>query len=228
MIHISNNTHDKVIKKVAKEILAPLGMFQKGQSRCWLDDNGWYIIQVEFQPSAWSKGACLNVGISFLWEKSEALSDTLSFDYGYRENKHVEFNGNEDDFYSEMLELSTYAKEKVLYYRKFSDISVCKTQLETIADVKNSLWDNWNMAMFCFLINDIDCGKNYLKRIIESNDPINTEIEWLKKLLIKCNELFVTETDLTQIVMNSIIERRRFYSNKNSFSKLKSWIFELY
>lgn len=216
-----NKIHDNIIKKAAKEILVPLGMFQKGQSRCWLDDNGWYIIQVEFQPSAWSKGAYLNVGVSFLWEKSEALNETLSFDVGYREKGHVEFNGNEDDFYRKMLELSIHAKERILDYRKFNDVCFCKQRLEDIANSNDSLWNNWNIAMFCFLIKDEDCGRNYLKRIIEANDPRDTDIEWVRKMLMKCKELLNTETDLTQFVIKSIIQRRRFFSNKNGFKKLK-------
>ncbi|MGY0375270.1 hypothetical protein [Clostridium sp. JNZ J1-5] len=226
---MSNNAHDKIIKKAAKEILIPLGMFQKGQSRCWLDDNGWYITQVEFQPSAWSKGAYLNVGVSFLWEKSEALNNTLSFDFGYREKGHVEFNGNEDNFYREMIGLSTYAKEKVLYYRKFKDLNFCKQQLENNVKNSDSLWNKWNMAMFYFFIKDNDCGKNYLKRIIEANDLMNTDIEWVKRMLIKCKELFLSETALTEYVISSIIERRRFFSNKSSYRKLRNWQdFELY
>lgn len=159
----SNNLHDKIIKKAAKQVLVPLGMFQKGQSRCWLDDNGWFIIQVEFQPSAWSKGAYLNVGISFLWEKSDALNDTLSFDIGYRETEHIEYNDDEDDFYKKMLTLSIYAKEKVQYYRNFNNIEYCKHQLESIANDTNSLWNNWNMAMFCFLIGENNCGRVSVK-----------------------------------------------------------------
>lgn len=226
---MANNTHDKIIKKAAKEILSPIGMFQKGQSRCWLDDNGWYIIQVEFQPSSWSKGAYLNVGISFLWEKSEALNDTLSFDFGYREKGHVEFKGNEYDFYKKMLELSVYAKEKVLFYRKFKDLNFCKQELENVVKNTNSLWDKWNMVMFCFFIKDNDCGRSYLKRIMEENNSTNTDIEWIKKMLMKCKELSIAETDLTQFVINSIMERRSFFSSKSSYRKLKDLHdFELY
>lgn len=226
---MASKIHDKIIKKSAKEILVPLGMFQKGQSRCWLDDNGWYMIQVEFQPSAWSKGAYLNVGISFLWEKSEALNETLPFDVGYREKGYVEFNGNEDDFYKKMLELSTYAKEKVLHYRKFSDLNFCKQQLENNLKYNDSIWGNWDMAMICFLTKDNDNGRNYLKRILETNDPTDTDIEWVKKMLMKCEELLNAKTDLNQFVINSIIERRSFFSNKGSFKKLKNWqVSELY
>ncbi|AWH19720.1 hypothetical protein C1922_18645 [Stenotrophomonas sp. ZAC14D2_NAIMI4_7] len=57
-----------------------MGCVQKGRSRTWLDDHGWWVGVIEFQPSAWSRGSYLNVGASWLWEEK----DFLSFDAGYR------------------------------------------------------------------------------------------------------------------------------------------------
>ena len=42
-------------------------MVRKGQSRLWLDDNGWWMAIAEFQPSQWSKGTYLNVAVSWQW-----------------------------------------------------------------------------------------------------------------------------------------------------------------
>ena len=72
--------HDKIINIAAKKVLAPKGLFRKGASRIWMDDNGYFIIQVEFQPSGRSQGSYLNVGISFLWEYSKALNESLAFE----------------------------------------------------------------------------------------------------------------------------------------------------
>ena len=66
-----------------KMTLAPEGLFRVGASRRWIDDNGYFVIQVEFQPSAYDRGSYLNVGISFLWEASEGLNETLAFNIGY-------------------------------------------------------------------------------------------------------------------------------------------------
>jgi hypothetical protein len=57
-----------VIAEVAKQILAPLGVKRKGRSRTWLDDHGWWLGIVEFQPSRWGAGSYLNVGPMFLWQ----------------------------------------------------------------------------------------------------------------------------------------------------------------
>lgn len=48
--------HSKIINKLAKDTLKPIGVLRKGQSRTWLDDNGWWVTVIEFQPFSWSKG----------------------------------------------------------------------------------------------------------------------------------------------------------------------------
>ncbi len=73
------NIHSKIIKQVCKEILIPLGVFQKGSSRLYLDDNDYFFTVVEFQPSSWDKGTYLNIGLTFLWDYNQ--SDVLYFDF---------------------------------------------------------------------------------------------------------------------------------------------------
>lgn len=34
--------HNRLLKKVAKEVFAPLGLIQRGSSRTWFDDHGWW------------------------------------------------------------------------------------------------------------------------------------------------------------------------------------------
>ena len=70
---MNEQNHNKIIMKAAREVLAPNGLLQKGQSRIWLDDNGWFFAVVEFQPSGWEKGTFLNVGMHYLWANKEYL-----------------------------------------------------------------------------------------------------------------------------------------------------------
>jgi hypothetical protein len=80
-----------MITNAAKRNLAPMGLIRKGRSRTWLDDRGWYVTVVEFQPSGFSKGSYLNVGAHFLW----SWSGHLSFDLGYRINGYIPFDAEE-------------------------------------------------------------------------------------------------------------------------------------
>ncbi|MBO0772648.1 MAG: hypothetical protein J2P35_14415 [Actinobacteria bacterium] len=43
----------EIIAEVAGQVLAPLGVRRRGRSRTWLDDHGWWLGIVEFQPSSW-------------------------------------------------------------------------------------------------------------------------------------------------------------------------------
>ena len=83
--------HDRVIAAAAKTALAPLGLTRKGRSRTWLDDQGWWLGIVEFQPSSWARGTYLNVGLMFLWRPI----DHLAFEIGYRVEGFSDASGSE-------------------------------------------------------------------------------------------------------------------------------------
>jgi len=62
---MENTDYNKIIKKVASKAFKEYGIKQKGQSRLFIDDNGWFIIIIEFQPSKFGNGTYLNIGINF-------------------------------------------------------------------------------------------------------------------------------------------------------------------
>lgn len=66
--------HNALLRRVVGERLAGLGLKQRGRSRTWLDDHGWWLIVVEFQPSGWAKGTYCNVGTQHLWLAQDHLA----------------------------------------------------------------------------------------------------------------------------------------------------------
>ena len=102
----------RILSSEAKSILAPLGLKQKGRSRIWLDDHGWWVGVVEFQPSSWSQGSYLNVGCWLLWE----VKDHISFDLGGRLEPHVRFI-EQDRFRPEAKRLVIRAGEEIRRWR---------------------------------------------------------------------------------------------------------------
>ena len=70
--------YNEIIQETAREHLIPLGVFQKGRSRCFIDDNGWFFTVIEFQPSV-GTGTYLNAAMHFLWKSP--LREYLSFDF---------------------------------------------------------------------------------------------------------------------------------------------------
>lgn len=104
--------HSKIINKAAREILRPLGVRQKGRSRLWYDDAGWYAAVIEFQPSSWSRGTYLNVAVHWLWYPQ----DYWSFDLGGRVHRYVEFK-REEQFAEASQSLAQLAADRIQEFR---------------------------------------------------------------------------------------------------------------
>lgn len=74
-----NQAIGRLIAAAARGHLRPLGLRQRGRSRLWFDDHGWWLVVVEFQPGS-GPGTYLNVGAMWLW----AERDYWAFDEGGR------------------------------------------------------------------------------------------------------------------------------------------------
>lgn len=68
---MADAVHRRIITAAARSALGPLGLRQKGRSRLWFDDHGWWLINVEFQPSSWGRGSYLNIGEQHLWREGD-------------------------------------------------------------------------------------------------------------------------------------------------------------
>lgn len=118
---MSESDHNKIIHYLCKELLLPLGVIRNGRSRLYLDDNGYYLTMVEFQPSGWSRGTHLNVGIHFLWKGHEYLSFDAYTGKSSRVSGFVQYR-NDEQFEAETRQLIALAAEKVLYYRDAQNV----------------------------------------------------------------------------------------------------------
>ena len=113
--------HSLLLATAARQILKPMQLVQKGRSRLWVDDHGWWIVNVEFQPSSFSKGSYLNVGAQWLWRRSTGHS----FDVGHRLEEFVPFV-SEAQFQPEARRLMLRAADRVAELR---------AQFTTVEDV---------------------------------------------------------------------------------------------
>jgi hypothetical protein len=133
--------HSRILNQAARQALAPLGVRQRGRSRLWFDDHGWWLIVVEFQPSSWSKGAYLNVGAMWLWQRT----DHFIFNFGDRVESHREFK-DEASFGADSETLAQRAATEVLRYRTmFPDITAVAKVLE--GDERDSEWNHYHAAI---------------------------------------------------------------------------------
>ena len=65
--------HNRLLKTLAAEMFEPLGLYQIGRSRTWVDDHAWWAIIVSFGPSGFGRGTYLDVGVTLLWRWMGAL-----------------------------------------------------------------------------------------------------------------------------------------------------------
>lgn len=172
---MSTPLHSKIINTVARKILKPVGMKRKGQSRIWLDDNGWWVTVVEFQPAACSKGSYLNVGVNFQWYPQ----DHFSFDIGYREAGYIEYE-SEEQFEPIAREFAELAKVKVLEIREqlSTPASMKMFVISSFKGHRSTLWSEFHQGMACVIARDAEKAISYFKQVL--SDPHDTE--WANEL----------------------------------------------
>jgi hypothetical protein len=155
----------KLLTAAAKSVLRPLGLRQRGKSRIWLDDHGWWVVVVEFQPGR-SKGSYLNVGAMWLWfEKSY-----ISFDYGSRIEPFTPFE-SELQFESAAASIAKRAAEEVIRLRSlFATLNQTAEVLASQAQM--GFWDYFNAGVACGLAGDPARSHRFLAEVV------NTEEKW--------------------------------------------------
>lgn len=126
---MANDACNRIIKEVCKEILLPLGVFQKGASRIYIDDNGYFFTVLEFQPSAYAKGTYLNTALHFLWNERDHISFDFPFGADIRVKNFVEYQ-NDDQFTHEVTKYVQEAAKQVMFYRKLQDIATAKSYMK--------------------------------------------------------------------------------------------------
>ncbi|MEY8260944.1 hypothetical protein AALA80_11385 [Oscillospiraceae bacterium 50-60] len=208
--------HNKIISRAAQSVLRPMGLFRKGQSRLWVDDNGWFLILVEFQPSGWDRGTYLNVGIHYLWHGK----DYLSFDYGYRVHEFVSFCEGEREFEQAVVSLAEQAAETVLDYRGFRDISQAVRRIEARCARRESQ-ELYDRMMICGLARSpaaADYGRRLAEDVKHSSLRYETEDyrEWVEEIapLVRDRDGFY------EYIVEKVSARREFWRGKAGMKKL--------
>lgn len=230
------SNHNKIIAQVANAVFMPKGFFRKGKSRTWLYDCGYCIVQVEFQPSAYSKGTFCNVGISFLFEYYGQLNECLAFHYGWKrissgKSEFIEYTGDDEQFEAQMHQLTNNAlkyaeqlmKFKSLKYadRKMSNMMLRKAIKELFRKWNGSIDDYYNAAMIKFLRKNLNCGKRLMRKL----NSIKSDGDWKPWAGEAYSKFFrddITAEEARNIVHEMIKVRRDFFKQKPSFKGLPS------
>jgi hypothetical protein len=193
--------YNKIIGKVAREIFKPYGIKQKGKSRLFIDDNGWFMIIIEFQPS-YSKGTYLNIGINFNWR----LDSDFSFDIGYREHSWIEFK-EEKQFSENIIQLCKISLDKILKYRSdMQNIKNAETIILKYEFHANTFWGNYHRGIISGLNGNINNLNEYFNKLL-AEDYVKDELENKVKELQKIANDNIT--GFTKAVTDIIKETRK-------------------
>ncbi|MFF8413885.1 hypothetical protein [Streptomyces omiyaensis] len=151
----------RLVTAAAREVLRPLGLQQRGRSRTWIDDHGWWLGVVEFQPGR-SDGSYLNVGVMWLWQDR----DHLSFDAGGREPGFERFV-NPAQFALDAQSLARRAAALVRENRaRFVDLPSTTAFLTSQKSRPDHFWDGYHAGVAAGLSGRTTTARHHLDRVL--------------------------------------------------------------
>lgn len=197
--------HSKIINKTAKKIFTPYGIKQKGKSRIWLDDQGWYATVIEFQPFSGRQGTTLNVGVNFNWHEQTYFS----FDISYRQDvDFVEYDGNEEVFSKEVENFCELALNKVLEYREhFQNLQKAKSFILSQTYTSEDIWGSYHKGTICGLTNNAEERNYYFQKLLQATHSG----AWLNELKDQVNLLIENsgqQNEFTENILETIRKTR--------------------
>jgi hypothetical protein len=192
--------HNGELAVAAKSLLAPLGCVRKGRSRTWLDDHGWWVGVVEFQPSAWSKGSYLNVGVCYLWKPALAQS-YLSFDSMFGTKPWRDAIEGES-FTDKAMELASIARDSLTTLREtHRTIALAAGWLES-QRIEGSHWQNYHLGVAFGLSGPVEIAQRHFRLAIDHS----SEIEWVTALSRECAKYAVLVEERA-VFRTAVLER---------------------
>lgn len=195
--------HGRIIASAAKAALAPLGCLRRGQSRIWQDDHRYWAINVEFQPSGWSKGSYLNIHVAWLW------AITHGYQYSYRAGSFIPFETAEQ-FTPLIAELAATAAVEVQRvrerFRSFDDIL---NHIQVSATRKPDFWDHLDAAIAHALVGNTAVGREHFKQIAIWNAAGSIWRTEAKENALILATLLDRPIDFRLAVVANIARRRR-------------------
>lgn len=195
--------HDRLITANAKRALTPLGFKQKGRSRVWWADRGFWLNVVEFQPSGLATGSYLNVTPHWLW----GLTDSLSFD---RPVDHVRtFIEFEDaQAFNELAwdQAQTAALTSAELDTAFEDIqATAKVLIADQREGRRGGWRGFHAAMAAGLSGDCSTAQRLLQETIDSFSDWRSDFNAPLGLLLKAT---TAPEEFRALVEGRISDRR--------------------
>lgn len=199
--------HNRLVAQVARDVLRPIGMTQKGRSRVWLDDRRWWVGVVEFQPSSWARGTYLNVGVMWLWRDTD--EHQVTFDLGHRIDDAGFAEYESDDQF-------TAAAERMAR-RAVDEIKQLRSRVESLDDAAEILrrdaaiergWAMWDAAIALGLAGRRTDAAEMFRQVVHDDD----DREWwvaVKRRAVDLSVLVTEDPEQFQAEVTRWIARSR-------------------
>ncbi|MFC7327930.1 hypothetical protein [Marinactinospora rubrisoli] len=140
----------RLVAAAARTHLRPLGLRQRGRSRLWVDDHGWWLGLVEFPSPGWSQGSGLRVGAMWLWQDL----GHIAFNIGERLSVTEDYRGDEQ-FARVADDLAGRARTRVeRLRRRFPDLAAVAGHLTAQPAGRGRFWEPWNAGVAAALVGD--------------------------------------------------------------------------
>ena len=152
----------RLVTATARDVLSPLGVAQRGRSRTWIDDRGWWLGVVEFTPLR-AAGSSLTVGAMWLWHDM----DHLAFHTGGKVAGPESFR-DEAQFAPRVADLAHAAATSVVELRaQFTDFAAIAEYLTTKPVRRGFLWDDFDAGVAAGLVGDAVTARQRFERMLE-------------------------------------------------------------
>jgi hypothetical protein len=210
------------VTRAARQVLQPMGLRQKGRSRIWIDDHGWWLTVVEFQPSSFTHGTYLNVGVNWLWWPK----DYLSFDYGSRvrwttttDPIRVAHKGDqhttgfvayedENQFASAAHGVAKVAAQRATGLRKlFTDVRSTAQALQEHAMTDDQGWPSYHAGVAAGLAGDAATARTRLSNVAVGQPTT----PWEEELIAQARDLSELLDDhraFADRITNTVVQAR--------------------
>lgn len=194
---------NQLMRDAGRSHLAPIGVRQMSRSsRLWTADLGWWLINVEFQPSPYSVGSYLNVGLQHLWiPKAYRV-----FEYSSRQpidgyGKFVDFSG--DDASAAHAANALARSARVAAEAWLSQLAEDRVHYEWLTAFTHDVWNAVNAAFAHAALDDYAAAAALFGEVAGRVDP---GVKWELELGRACDALARMTT--TPAAFNAEVSQR--------------------
>jgi hypothetical protein len=173
---VAQSAETKLINRSARERLKPLGLKQKGQSRLWLDDHGWWVLGVDFESFAYAQGSRLVVFADFMWHRRDYVAYAVG---GRVRRKGGLLNRERGELACRFDDAESFERcVAMLAERAVTEITAMRSEfpsLQAWADhldrtAGEDFWRQFDAGMAAGLSGDEDGARRWFARVLASDD----------------------------------------------------------